>query len=137
MKRLPVRKRLSKPLASVATCASRQGNYHFRLANVFASLFLPSRIFIIKQFFCKIYFMFNFKKLEFRANRKTTSYFDFFSLSSSVSSMFSIFLILFLIEELAFLSFSIVLICSSTDEKRQFLYISRPIPIVVVSFEAR
>ena len=62
MKILPVRKRLSKPLASVATCASRQGNYRFRLANVFASLFLPSRIFIIKQFFCKINFMFNFQK---------------------------------------------------------------------------
>ena len=62
MKRLPVRKRLSKPLASVATCASRQGNYHFRLANVFASRFLPSRIFIIKQFFCKINFMFNYEK---------------------------------------------------------------------------
>ena len=67
MKILPVRKRLSKPLASVATCASRQGNYRFRLANVFDSLFLPSRIFIIIQFFCKINFMFNFKKLEFRA----------------------------------------------------------------------
>ena len=95
MKILPVRKRLSKPLASVATCASeatekvpitaflfifsvtlfknyrkrtlkilrsevfqwprasRQGNYRFRLANVFDSLFLPSRIFIIKQFFAK------------------------------------------------------------------------------------
>ena len=53
MKILPVRKRLSKPLASVATCASRQGNYRFRLAHVFASLFLPSRIFIIKQFFVK------------------------------------------------------------------------------------
>ena len=66
-KRLPVRKRLSKPLASVATFASRQGNYRFRLANVFASLFLPSRIFIIKQFFYKTNFMFNFKKLEFRA----------------------------------------------------------------------
>ena len=51
MKILPVRKRLSKPLASVATCASRQGNYRFRLAHVFDSLFLPSRIFIIKQFF--------------------------------------------------------------------------------------
>ena len=62
MKILPVRKRLSKPLASVATCASRQGNYRFRLANVFDSLFLPSRIFIIKQFFCKINFMFNFQK---------------------------------------------------------------------------
>ena len=62
MKTLPVRKRLSKPLASVATCASRQGNYLFRLANVFASLFLPSRIFIIKQFFCKINFLFNFQK---------------------------------------------------------------------------
>ena len=62
MKRLPVRKRLSKPLASVATCASRQGNYHFRLAHVFASRFLPSRNFIIKQFFCKINFMFNFQK---------------------------------------------------------------------------
>ena len=62
MKILPVRKRLSKPLANVATCASRQGNYRFRLANVFDSLFLPSRIFIIKQFFCKINFMFNFQK---------------------------------------------------------------------------
>ena len=77
MKILPVRKRLSKPLALgrpqppfkvavsqrfTATFASRQGNYRFRLANVFASLFLPSRIFIIKQFFCKINFMFNFQK---------------------------------------------------------------------------
>ena len=62
MKILPVRKRLSKPLASVATCASRQGNYRFRLANVFDSLFLPSRIFIIKQFFCKINFMIIFLK---------------------------------------------------------------------------
>ena len=77
MKILPVRKRLSKPLALgrpqppfkvavsqrfTATCASRQGNYRFRLANVFDSLFLPSRIFIIKQFFCKINFMFNFQK---------------------------------------------------------------------------
>ena len=65
MKILPVRKRLSKPLASVATFASRQGNYRFRLANVFDSLFLPSRIFIIKQFFCKINFMFNFQKTRF------------------------------------------------------------------------
>ena len=62
MKILPVRKRLSKPLASVATCASRQGNYRFRLANVFDSLFLPSRIFIIKHFFCKINFMIIFLK---------------------------------------------------------------------------
>ena len=68
MKILPVRKRLSKPLALgrpqppfkvavsqrfTATFASRQGNYRFRLANVFDSLFLPSRIFIIKQFFAK------------------------------------------------------------------------------------
>ena len=68
MEILPVRKQLSKPLASVATFASRQGNYRFRLANVFASLFLPSRIFIIKQFFYKTNFMFNFQKLEFRAN---------------------------------------------------------------------
>ena len=51
MKILPVRKRLSKPLASVATFASRQGNYHFRLANVFASRFLSSRIFVIEQVF--------------------------------------------------------------------------------------
>ena len=66
MKILPVRKRLSKPLASVATCASRQGNYRFRLAHVFASLFLPSRIFIIKQFFAKSILCLIFKKLEFR-----------------------------------------------------------------------
>ena len=65
MKILPVRKRLSKPLASVATFASRQGNYRFRLANVFASLFLPSRIFIIKQFFVKSILCLIFKKLEF------------------------------------------------------------------------
>ena len=65
MKILPVRKRLSKPLASVATCASRQGNYRFRLANVFDSLFLPSRIFIIKQFFVKSILCLIFKKLEF------------------------------------------------------------------------
>ena len=75
MKILPVRKRLSKPLASVATCASRQENYRFRLANVFASLFLPSRIFIIKQFFCKINFMFNFQKTRIwgyiQNNKKT------------------------------------------------------------------
>ena len=65
MKILPVRKRLSKPLASVATCASRQGNYRFRLANVFDSLFLPSRIFI---FFTKSILCLIFKKIEFRAN---------------------------------------------------------------------
>ena len=71
MKILPVRKRLSKPLASVATCASRQGNYRFRLANVFDSLFLPSRIFIIKQFFYKINFMFNFQKTRISGYLRT------------------------------------------------------------------
>ena len=82
MKILPVRKRLSKPLALgrpqppfkvavsqrfTATFASRQGNYRFRLANVFDSLFLSSRIFIIKQFFAKSILCLIFKKLEFRA----------------------------------------------------------------------
>ena len=79
MKRLPVRKRLSKPLASVATCASRQGNYRFRLANVFASRFLSSRFFIIKQFFCKINFMYNFQKT------RISGYLDFCKTKEQVS----------------------------------------------------
>ncbi|MDY2824328.1 MAG: hypothetical protein SOT45_00850, partial [Treponema sp.] len=53
MKILPVRKRLAKPLAGVATSAGRRGNYRFRPADVFVSLFLPSRIFIINDNFAK------------------------------------------------------------------------------------
>ena len=53
VKILPVRKRLPKPLAGVATCAGRRGNYRFRPADVFDSLFLPSRIFIINDNFAK------------------------------------------------------------------------------------
>ena len=55
MKRLPSeidcqnRYRLPDGSQGVATCASRQGNYRLRLAHVFASLFLPYRIFIIKR----------------------------------------------------------------------------------------
>ena len=54
MKILPVRKRLAKPLAGVATCAGRRGNYRFRPADVFDSLFLPSRIFIINDKLAKL-----------------------------------------------------------------------------------
>ena len=86
MKILPVRKRLSKPLASVATCASRQGNYHFRLAHVFASLFLPSRILIIKQFFYKINFMFNFQK-----TRISAIYFKYNTNNSKIEIYFAAF----------------------------------------------
>ena len=53
MKILPVRKRLAKPLAGVATWAGRRGNYRFRPADVFVRLFLPSRIFIINDNFAK------------------------------------------------------------------------------------
>ena len=53
MKILPVRKRLAKPLAGVTTCTGRRGNYRFRPADVFVSLFLPSRIFIINDNFAK------------------------------------------------------------------------------------
>ena len=101
----PVRKRLLKPLASVATFASGQGAVPKVMSrraqeplvemtatlNVVISInsttvmqtywtvptcecfcqplsfFLSSRIFIIKQFFYKINFMFDFQKLEFRA----------------------------------------------------------------------
>ena len=54
MKILPVRKRLAKPLASVATCAGRRGYYRFRPADVFVSLFLHSRFFIINDNFAKL-----------------------------------------------------------------------------------
>ena len=39
--------------ASVATCTGRRGNYRFRPADVFVSLFLPSPIFIINDNFAK------------------------------------------------------------------------------------
>ena len=53
VKILSVRKRLAKPLAGVTTCTGRRGNYRFRPADVFDSLFLPSRIFIINDNFAK------------------------------------------------------------------------------------
>ena len=54
VKILPVRKRLAKPLAGVTTCTGRRGNYRFRPADVFVSLFFPSRIFIINDNFAKL-----------------------------------------------------------------------------------
>ena len=54
MKILPVRKRLAKPLAGIATCTGRRGNYRFRPADVFVRLFLPFRIFIINDNFAKL-----------------------------------------------------------------------------------
>ena len=47
-----------------------------RLANVFDRLFLPSRIFVIIQFFYKINFMFNFQKT------RIFGYLDIFNFSN-------------------------------------------------------